>query len=167
MFGSHAALAGSQFADPRRDPGYWQTWHEFEVAHGNEDTFREMLRVKRSVQTAFSQVSRGGPSGGPLSFHAEPPWCPQVNYMASEMLEGEAPVMSDSEAIAKQQQQQQAANDAVSLRACNETAISCAPASSAVSHRSQMAKSGRPRRVVLRRRRCRPSRGRRRVWLLP
>ena len=60
-----AALAGSQFADPRRDPGYWQTWHEFEVAHGNEDTFREMLRVKRSVQTAFSQVSRGGPSGGP------------------------------------------------------------------------------------------------------
>ena len=123
-----------------------------------------MLRVKRSVQTAFSQVSRGGPSGGPLSFHAEPPWCPQVNYMASEMLEGEAPVMSDSEAIAKQQQ---AANDAVSLRACRKTAIGCAPASSAVSYRSQMAKSGRLRRVVLRRRRCRPSRGRQHVWLLP
>jgi|MDSX01.1.fsa_nt_gb hypothetical protein len=40
--------------------------------------------------------------------------------MASEMLEGEAPVMSDSEAIAKQQQQQQqAADDAGSLRACH------------------------------------------------
>ena len=40
--------------------------------------------------------------------------------MASEMLEGEAPVMSDSEALAKQQQQQQqAADDAGSLRACH------------------------------------------------
>jgi hypothetical protein len=26
------------------------------VNHGNEETFRDMLRVKRTVQTAFSQV---------------------------------------------------------------------------------------------------------------
>jgi pre-mRNA-splicing factor SYF1 len=47
---------GSQFADPRRHTSYWNAWHEFEVAHGNEETFREMLRVKRSVQMAFRYV---------------------------------------------------------------------------------------------------------------
>ena len=44
---------GSQFADPRRAEGYWKSWHDFEVQHGNEDTFREMLRIKRSVQAKF------------------------------------------------------------------------------------------------------------------
>ena len=48
---------GSQFADPRRDPGYWAAWRGFEEAHGNENTFRDMLRVQRSVETAFSHVS--------------------------------------------------------------------------------------------------------------
>ncbi|EED93449.1 predicted protein [Thalassiosira pseudonana CCMP1335] len=48
---------GAQLADPRRDPDYWNAWHEFEVSHGNEETFREMLRVKRSVQAAFSTVN--------------------------------------------------------------------------------------------------------------
>jgi hypothetical protein len=32
-------------------------WREFEEQHGNEDTFKDMLRVQRSVETAFSQVS--------------------------------------------------------------------------------------------------------------
>ncbi|KAI9144902.1 hypothetical protein BKA69DRAFT_642735 [Paraphysoderma sedebokerense] len=45
---------GSQFCDPRTNPGYWQTWHEFEVKHGNEDTFKEMLRIKRSVQAKYN-----------------------------------------------------------------------------------------------------------------
>ena len=35
---------------------FWRAWHEFEVAHGNEDTFREMLRIKRTVAARFSQV---------------------------------------------------------------------------------------------------------------
>jgi len=47
---SHA----SQFADPRTDTTFWKEWHEFEVRHGNEDTFREMLRLKRSVQAQYS-----------------------------------------------------------------------------------------------------------------
>ena len=34
--------------------------------------------------------------------------------MAAEMLEGDAPVMSDSEAVAKQQQQHQVAENSVS-----------------------------------------------------
>ena len=55
---------GSQFADPRKHAGYWVKWKEFEEAHGNEDTFRDMLRIQRSVETANSQV----------------------NYMAEEMM---------------------------------------------------------------------------------
>lgn len=47
---------GSQFADPRRDPSYWHHWRSFEESYGNEDTFREMLRVQRSVETSFAQV---------------------------------------------------------------------------------------------------------------
>lgn len=43
----------SQFADPRRDPTFWEKWEKFEVAHGNEDTFKEMLRIKRSVQAQY------------------------------------------------------------------------------------------------------------------
>ena len=48
---------GAQLADPRTNPEYWGEWHEFEVSHGNEETFREMLRVKRGVQTAFSTMN--------------------------------------------------------------------------------------------------------------
>mmetsp|Transcript_13419 Transcript_13419/g.21996 ORF Transcript_13419/g.21996 Transcript_13419/m.21996 type:complete len:907 (-) Transcript_13419:204-2924(-) len=55
---------GSQFADPRKHNDYWRKWKEFEEAHGNEDTFRDMLRVQRSVEAANSQV----------------------NYMAQEMM---------------------------------------------------------------------------------
>ncbi|KAJ2523305.1 pre-mRNA-splicing factor syf1 [Coemansia sp. RSA 1939] len=44
----------SQFADPRISPQLWSAWHEFEVRHGNEETFKEMLRVKRSVQARFN-----------------------------------------------------------------------------------------------------------------
>ncbi|MBE7182295.1 MAG: hypothetical protein INR71_14020 [Terriglobus roseus] len=46
----------SQFADPRADGGFWKKWEEFEVQHGNEDTFKEMLRVKRSVVVLFKYV---------------------------------------------------------------------------------------------------------------
>jgi pre-mRNA-splicing factor SYF1 len=52
-------IYGSQLADPRRDPNYWKTWHEFEVSYGNEETFREMLRVKRSVQAAYNAAEKG------------------------------------------------------------------------------------------------------------
>lgn len=46
----------SQLADPRSDAEFWNKWHEFEVQHGNEDTFREMLRIKRSVSASYSQT---------------------------------------------------------------------------------------------------------------
>lgn len=46
----------SQFADPRSDPNFWEKWKDFEVQHGNEDTFREMLRISRSVSASYSQT---------------------------------------------------------------------------------------------------------------
>ena len=48
----------SQFCDPRTTPDFWQTWHQFELKHGNEDTFKEMLRIKRSVQAQYKYVLR-------------------------------------------------------------------------------------------------------------
>jgi pre-mRNA-splicing factor SYF1 len=49
-------IHASQMADPRSDTDFWQKWNEFEIQHGNEDTFREMLRIKRSVSASYSQV---------------------------------------------------------------------------------------------------------------
>ncbi|XP_058079869.1 uncharacterized protein LOC131228057 [Magnolia sinica] len=46
----------SHFADPRSGSDFWNKWHEFEVQHGNEDTFREMLRTKRSILAGYSQT---------------------------------------------------------------------------------------------------------------
>ena len=65
----------SSLADPKMAPAFWLTWNDFEVKHGNEETFREMLRIKRSVAAAFSEqhfntsvidvaVVAAGPSGG-------------------------------------------------------------------------------------------------------
>ena len=48
---------GAQSADPRVMPEFWKDWNDFEIVHGNEDTFREMLRIKRSTETAFSAVN--------------------------------------------------------------------------------------------------------------
>ncbi|KAB0797470.1 hypothetical protein PPYR_08463 [Photinus pyralis] len=55
----------SQICDPRVTVEFWQTWKEFEVRHGNEDTMREMLRIKRSVQAMYNT---------------------QVNMMSAQML---------------------------------------------------------------------------------
>ncbi|XP_008208020.1 pre-mRNA-splicing factor syf1 homolog [Nasonia vitripennis] len=55
----------SQICDPRITNNFWQTWKEFEVSHGNEDTMREMLRIKRSVQAMYNT---------------------QINMMAAQML---------------------------------------------------------------------------------
>ncbi|KAG9318252.1 hypothetical protein JVU11DRAFT_333 [Chiua virens] len=44
----------SQFCDPRVNPKFWEVWNSFEIETGSEDTFREMLRIKRSVQAQFN-----------------------------------------------------------------------------------------------------------------
>ena len=68
----HAA----SLSDPRIDEAFWTEWKDFEVAYGNEDTYREMLRIRRSVAASFSQLhfntaiidtATGAPSTGALS----------------------------------------------------------------------------------------------------
>ena len=46
----------SQFCPPDRDTAFWSTWKDFESKHGTEDTFREMLRIKRSVRAQYHSV---------------------------------------------------------------------------------------------------------------
>merc|ERR1719347_1821134 len=58
-------IHASQMCDPRVTVDFWQVWKDFEVKHGNEDTLREMLRIKRSVQAVYNT---------------------QVNMMASAMM---------------------------------------------------------------------------------
>jgi pre-mRNA-splicing factor SYF1 len=66
----------SQMCDPKIVITFWNEWHQFEITHGNEDTFKDMLRVKRTVQAQFSQA----------------------NYMAAEMLTETPHIVSDAEA---------------------------------------------------------------------
>ena len=49
-------IHGASLANPAKDGGFWAAWNRFEVDHGNEETFREMLRIKRSVAASFSTV---------------------------------------------------------------------------------------------------------------
>ncbi|VDP39338.1 unnamed protein product [Heligmosomoides polygyrus] len=44
----------SEICDPKIHGQFWDTWMDFEVKHGNEDTLREMLRIKRSVQQTYN-----------------------------------------------------------------------------------------------------------------
>lgn len=46
----------SNYADPNSHPEFWKKWNDFEIQHGNEDTFREMLRIKRTVAASRSQT---------------------------------------------------------------------------------------------------------------
>lgn len=46
---------GSSIADPQKFKFFWSKWNDFEVRYGNEETFREMLRIRRSVAASFSQ----------------------------------------------------------------------------------------------------------------
>ena len=47
----------SQFCDPTKPENvenFWKVWDDFELQHGNEDTYKEMLRTKRSVASRYS-----------------------------------------------------------------------------------------------------------------
>ncbi|KAJ3708167.1 hypothetical protein LUZ61_011872 [Rhynchospora tenuis] len=46
----------SNYADPRSDPDFWSKWKDFEIRHGNKETFREMLRNSRSFSAGCSKT---------------------------------------------------------------------------------------------------------------
>merc|ERR1719510_2032998 len=47
---------GSQYTDPKAHTDYWKEWQDFELENGNEETYKEMRRIKRSVESQFTQV---------------------------------------------------------------------------------------------------------------
>jgi len=59
-------MYGCQFAEPTRNSMFWDERNTFEIVHGNEETFREMLRMKRSVaaQNTTSSIINGFVSAG-------------------------------------------------------------------------------------------------------
>jgi pre-mRNA-splicing factor SYF1 len=42
------------FCDPSLHASFWAQWQAWELQHGTEETFRDMLRVKRSVAARFA-----------------------------------------------------------------------------------------------------------------
>ena len=47
----------SQFSDPElENETFWAKWEDFELKCGNEDTYKEMMRNKRAVQTVFEML---------------------------------------------------------------------------------------------------------------
>jgi hypothetical protein len=49
----------SAVANPATANDFWDAWKLFEVRHGNEDTFREMLRIKRWAEGGHGLEYRG------------------------------------------------------------------------------------------------------------
>lgn len=46
-----------QACDPDRDElQFWEQYEEFEIQTGNEDTFKEMMRLKRTMQNKFTMM---------------------------------------------------------------------------------------------------------------
>uniref|UniRef100_A0A0G4GTZ3 Suppressor of forked domain-containing protein n=1 Tax=Chromera velia CCMP2878 TaxID=1169474 RepID=A0A0G4GTZ3_9ALVE len=76
---------GSQYCDPKKEPQFWKVWRDFEVAYGNEDTFRDMLRKKRSVEAQYAQV----------------------HFNAAELSEVSAPAPADPMAAAEEELRKQ------------------------------------------------------------
>ena len=48
---------GSQTCDPKRNASYWDSWKEFELKHGNENTFKDMLQIKRTMGARFAAAT--------------------------------------------------------------------------------------------------------------
>ena len=38
------------------ETNFWSVWEEFEVNHGNVETYKDMLRIQRSVKMQYTQV---------------------------------------------------------------------------------------------------------------
>ena len=47
----------SQYCNPQQYEGtFWRIWEQFEVYNGNEDTYEDYLRVKRTVALRYAVV---------------------------------------------------------------------------------------------------------------
>lgn len=73
---THAA----QVYDPQSDERVWQAWNDFEVEQGSEDSFREMLRIKRAVRAQYAAVG-----GAAAAAAAAQPAAPGAGGPADQM----------------------------------------------------------------------------------
>lgn len=48
---------GAQFANPRTVLSYWKEWLDFEVNHGNEDTYKDALATQRAIKVRFQDTN--------------------------------------------------------------------------------------------------------------
>lgn len=84
----------AQICDPKLNQNFWQVWKEFEIAHGNEDTVREMLRIKRSVQATYNV---------------------QFTFMSAQQVVSSSSVNSSIEAVTSHQPDQMKALEASAI----------------------------------------------------
>ncbi|OQV15649.1 Pre-mRNA-splicing factor SYF1 [Hypsibius exemplaris] len=96
----------AQMCDPRIAPHFWEIWKDFEVRHGNEDTVREMLRIKRSVQATFNT---------------------QVNFMAAQMMASIGKEAQENQPVDVMKQLESNATAASTVAAGSASVIQKAP----------------------------------------
>lgn len=104
----------SQMCDPRITQEFWQTWKEFEIRHGNEDTMREMLRIKRSIQATYNtQVNMM--TAQMMNSSTDPAAANNVKD-AMKLLESKVTESTGNKPIVTLQQQHQKANNIMFVR---------------------------------------------------
>jgi pre-mRNA-splicing factor SYF1 len=104
----------ANFCDPRSAQSFWAVWHNFEVSFGNEETFREMLRMKRAVQIKFdmrtpvldaeavakiqAQIKQGGSTAAPTPIKKEVN-LPSIAQTPAQGIVFSAPAVSNPRAL--------------------------------------------------------------------
>nr|XP_043636004.1 pre-mRNA-splicing factor SYF1-like [Erigeron canadensis] len=85
---------------------FWKKWHDFEVQHGNEDTYRDMLRIKRSVydimpQHTLVQKSTGEDQMAALERQLAPAAARKLGYVSGGVQESqkESGILQNQEEI--------------------------------------------------------------------
>eukprot|EP00455_Lapot_gusevi_P004424 TRINITY_DN11836_c0_g1_i9.p1 TRINITY_DN11836_c0_g1~~TRINITY_DN11836_c0_g1_i9.p1 ORF type:complete len:558 (-),score=213.36 TRINITY_DN11836_c0_g1_i9:61-1701(-) len=113
---------GSQFCDPEAAASFWREWDDFELTFGNQDTYQEMLRIKRTVKAQFTQVNfvagvvAAALPGSKAKTNEEPP-----------LLSNTAPAAAPVSAMAMLEQAQEESSGPVrGLRAAAAAAASAA-----------------------------------------
>lgn len=93
---------GAQFSgDCNKYRSYWTAWEEFEVEHGNEETYKEMLRIKRSVaiQSTTIDFVKSGAMGGTMAGKENDSGAGNVPANPMEALEKRMPNVQDPNEI--------------------------------------------------------------------
>jgi len=112
-------IHGAQYSNPQDREDFWKKWHDFELRHGNEDTYSEMLRIRRSVQAQYNtQVNVSLDTSTPIIDDQHPGKRKMDEMQALEQqVEGEPPAKKSRveeagpiEYVAKAQRQDAEAN---------------------------------------------------------